>query len=225
MAVNIPGWSTDIAKVFGQANLAPGIIILYFSFALVFTLAARIMGYNPAQFAAGFTVLFILSLGVSVLGANKFSKDWQLETPLLALLLGLLLGNTLKLPPWLQSALRTEFYVKTGIILMGATLPFTVIMQAGPLAILQAGIVSVVTFIAIYLAATRLFGLDPRLGATLGAGGSVCGVSASIAIGGACRAEKEHVFRRCFNQRPAGLCAVECSICGVLAELEIKVRH
>jgi uncharacterized membrane protein YadS len=53
--------------------------------------------------------------------------------------------------------------------------------------------VAVVTFAAIYLAATRLFGLDKRFGATLGAGGSICGVSAAIAIGGACRAEKTHV--------------------------------
>ncbi|HEY6098425.1 MAG TPA: putative sulfate exporter family transporter, partial [Anaeromyxobacter sp.] len=56
-----------------------------------------------------------------------------------------------------------------------------------------ATIVAVTTFVAIHLAATRLFGLDPRFAATLGAGGSICGVSAAIAIGGACRAEKSHV--------------------------------
>ena len=105
----------------------------------------------------------------------------------------MVLGNAVKLPGWFQSALRTEFYVKVGIVLMGATLPFTIILQAGPLAIVQATIVAVTTFVTIYLAATRLFGLDSRFGATLGAGGSICGVSAAIAIGGACRAEKSHV--------------------------------
>ena len=58
---------------------------------------------------------------------------------------------------------------------------------------LQATIVSVITFGSIYWAAVHLFKLDPRFGACLGAGGSICGVSGSIAIGGACRAEKEHV--------------------------------
>jgi uncharacterized integral membrane protein (TIGR00698 family) len=130
---------------------------------------------------------------VTALGSNQTLKGWQLETPLLALGVGMLLGNVAKLPGWFQSALRTEFYVKIGIVLMGATLPFTIILQAGPLAIAQATIVAVTTFATIYLAATRLFGLDRRFGATLGAGGSICGVSASIAIGGACRAEKEHV--------------------------------
>ena len=67
------------------------------------------------------------------------------------------------------------------------------ILQAGPAAMGQALIVSVVTFGSIYLAATKLFGLDKRFAACLGAGGSICGVSGSIAIGGACRARQEHV--------------------------------
>ncbi|HWR42983.1 YeiH family protein [Sporomusa sp.] len=194
MAINIPGWSADFSKITGYliGNWV-GIAYLFGFFAIVFTGAGRILGHRSGNYFASFSVLFILSVIVSVLGSNKLLKDWQLETPLLALLVGMIISNTVRLPQWFQTGLRTEFYVKTGIVLMGATLPFTVIMQAGPLAILQATIVAVTTFAAIYFAATRLFGLDQRFGATLAAGGSICGVSASIAIGGACRAEKEHV--------------------------------
>ncbi|WP_425060355.1 hypothetical protein SCACP_10460 [Sporomusa carbonis] len=194
MAINIPGWSTDFGKIVGYlSNNLAGIAYLFGFFAVAFTGAGRILGYRSTNYLASFSVLFILSVIVTILGSNKFIKDWQLETPLLALLTGMIISNMVKLPQWFQSGLRTEFYVKTGIVLMGATLPFTVIMQAGPLAVMQATIVAVTTFTVIYFAATRLFGLDPRFGATLAAGGSICGVSASIAIGGACRAEKEHV--------------------------------
>src|SRR6266700_6861193 len=62
---------------------------------------------------------------------------------------------------------------------------------AGPIAIFQASIVSIVTFAVIYWVSVRV-GLDRRLGATLGAGGAVCGVSAAIAIAGAVGAKKEH---------------------------------
>jgi len=41
---------------------------------------------------------------------------------------------------------------------------------------MQATIVSVVTWLTIYLVATRVFKLDPQFGAVLGAGGAVCGV-------------------------------------------------
>jgi uncharacterized membrane protein YadS len=52
-------------------------------------------------------------------------------------------------------------------------------------------LVAVTTFLVIYFTGKRL-GLDRRLCAVLGAGGSVCGVSASIAIAGAVNAKKEH---------------------------------
>jgi uncharacterized integral membrane protein (TIGR00698 family) len=191
--LTIPTWSNaaKIAEAFHANPVAP--LALFGVFLAAFSAASAVIGWDVAKYAAGFGVLFVFSIVVTVLGSNAFLKTWQLETPLLALAAGMVLGNTVRLPDWFQSALRTEFYVKVGIVLMGATLPFTVILQAGPLAIAQATIVAVVTFVAIYLAATRLFGLDKRFGATLGAGGSICGVSAAIAIGGACRAEKSHV--------------------------------
>ncbi|WP_378953710.1 YeiH family protein [Pelosinus sp. sgz500959] len=194
MAVGIPGWSNDVSKVTeGLSKNISGLFILYGFFLVAFSIGARVMGYNVKHFIAGFTALYMISIIVSILGSNKFVKDWQLETPVLALLVGLLIGNAVTLPKWFQAGLKTEYYVKTGIVLMGATLPFTIIMQAGPLAILQATIVSVSTFGVIYFTATRLFGMDQRFAACLGAGGSICGVSAAIAIGGACRAKKEHV--------------------------------
>jgi len=57
---------------------------------------------------------------------------------------------------------------------------------------LQATIVSVVTFAVIYYA-SRALGLDRRLGACLGAGGAICGVSGAIAMAGAVKATKEQV--------------------------------
>ncbi len=195
MAVSISSW--DFAKTdklwSSLAKSTTGMIYLYVFFLAAFCVAAKTMKINIGNYAAGFTTLFVISLAITALGSNSFLKYWQLETPLLALLFGMIVSNTMTLPKWFQSALKTEFYVKTGIVLMGATLPFTIIMQAGPMAMAQATIVAAVTFFSIFFAATKLFGLDPRFGACLGAGGSICGVSGSIAIGGACRAEKEHV--------------------------------
>ncbi len=110
----------------------------------------------------------------------------------MALGLGLLVSNTLGAPRWLEPALRVEFYIKTGIVLLGASLPLTLIAWACPVAIIQAAIVSLVTFGVIYFSAKRL-GLDRRLAATLGTGGAVCGVSGAIAVGGAVGAKKEDV--------------------------------
>jgi len=76
-------------------------------------------------------------------------------------------------------------------VLLGAGFPFVLILWAGPVAIGQAAIVSLVTFGVIYFVAVKL-GLDRRLAATLGVGGAVCGVSGAIAVAGAVGAKKEH---------------------------------
>ena len=76
---------------------------------------------------------------------------------------------------------------------MGASLTFTIILQSGPTAFMQATVIAVTTFLVIYFVGSKVLGLDKRFASTLGAGGSICGVSASIAIGSSVNAKKEHV--------------------------------
>ena len=169
------------------------LLLLFVCLAVLFSIAVKVMGYSIGQFLRGFFVLFLLAILVQILGAWKAAQTLNLEAPVLALILGMLIGNFIRIPRWFDEALRTEFYVKIGIVMMGATLPFTIILQSGPVALLQATIIAVSTFLSIYFCASKLFGLDKRFAATLGAGGSICGVSASIAIGSSVNAEKNHV--------------------------------
>jgi uncharacterized membrane protein YadS len=168
-------------------------LVLFISFGAVFSLSMVTMGRSLRQFVPGFVILFVGSLAIFYLAGWSMMKKADLGAPLLALLIGLIIGNIKAMPEWFKTSLRTEYYIKTGIVLLGATLPLTLIYTAGPIAFFQATIVSVTTWSTIFLAATRLFKLDPRFGAVLGTGGAVCGVSGSIAIGGAVRAEKDHI--------------------------------
>src|SRR5664279_2122295 len=152
-----------------------------------------IMGHKLSRFITGFVLLFATSLAIFYGAGWKVMQDYNVEAPLLALILGLAISNTLVIPEWLKTSLRTEYYIKTGIVLLGATLPLTLIVSAGPMAFLQATIVSVTTWLTIYWAATRIFKLEPQFAAVLGAGGAVCGVSASIAVGGAVKAKKDQI--------------------------------
>jgi uncharacterized membrane protein YadS len=171
----------------GTRYLVQGAILL-----VVLTGAARMMGLRPGGFAAGFAVVYLLSLAILTLSAWRNTRQIYLETPVVALLLGLILANTMRLPDWLQSGMRAEFYIKLGVVLLGATLPLPVIMLAGPIAILQASIAAIVTFLVIYNVG-RFLNLDRRLAAMLAGGGSICGLSAVIAIGGAVRAKRQDI--------------------------------
>ena len=168
-------------------------LVVFLGFGIVFSISMKVMGHSLKEYIPGYIIIFLGSLAIFYLASWKVMKEAHLGAPLLALVIGLIIGNIKKMPVWFQTSMRTEYYIKTGIVLLGATLPFTLIITAGPIAFLQATIVSVSTWLTIYLAATKIFKLEPRFGAVLGAGGAVCGVSASIAVGGAVRAKKDHI--------------------------------
>jgi len=183
-------WTTIGEAASYLLNNATRYLALLVLWSVVFGIGAKALGWRVGNFLAAFAILFAVTLLIYTLGTWDQASRYNLEPPLVALVLGLLVANLVQLPQWFQAGLRVEFYIKTGIVLLGAGLPFALILWAGPVAMAQAAIVSLVTFSVIYFLAVRL-GLDRRFAAVLGAGGAVCGVSASIAISGAVGAKKE----------------------------------
>jgi len=192
-AVTPGSWTTLGGLTADWGRHAGGFAVVFVLFGVFFTLSMALMGHKVSEFVPGYTLLFVGSLVLMYLAGWEVMKRYDLGAPLLALVAGLVIGNVWRVPDWFKTALRTEYYIKTGIVLLGATLPLTLIFTAGPVAFLQATIVSVSTWLTIYLAATRLFKLEPQFAAVLGAGGAVCGVSASIAVGGAVKAKKDQI--------------------------------
>ncbi len=158
---------------------------------VIFMISVRVMGYKLSEFIPSFIFVYIFSIIIFMIGAWDQAHHYNLEPPLVALVLGMIISNFFGLPRWMDTGFRVEYYIKIGIVLLGATLPFTLIVWAGPVAIVQASIVSISTFLVIFFVGKKL-GLDRRLCAVLGAGGAVCGVSGAIAIAGAVGAKKEH---------------------------------
>ncbi|WP_458069548.1 YeiH family protein [Rhodanobacter sp. BL-MT-08] len=168
----------------------PNYAALFAVFAVLFGIAFTVLKQRLAHFLPAFLILFMVSLLIFETAAWTQASHYNLEAPLVALLLGLVLSNLVRLPAWFVSGLRVEFFIKVGIVLLGATLPFTLLVWAGPVAVGQATVVSLLTFFVIFFTG-RALGLDRRFAAVLGVGGAVCGVSAAIAIAGAVRAKRE----------------------------------
>ena len=165
-------------------------LALFVLWSVLFSLGAASLGWRVSRFLGTFVFVFLGALVLYFLGQWDQASRYSLEPPLVGLVVGLLISNTVGLPQAAAAGLRVELFIKTGIVLLGTSLPLTLIAWAGPVALLQASIVSLVTFAVIYFTAKRL-GLDRRLAAVLGSGGAVCGVSAAIAISGAVGAKKE----------------------------------
>src|SRR5581483_10408664 len=190
IAVKPASWDSFATLKDHFAAQWPWYVAQFALWAAAFGVSTAAMGFKPAEFLPAFAFVYLLSLIIFSIGQWKEAGIYSLEPPLVALVVGLLIANVVRLPSWMDAGFRVEYYIKTGIVLLGATLPFTLIVWAGPLALLQATIVSVVTF-AVILYASRALGLDRRLAACLGAGGAICGVSGTIAMAGAVKATKE----------------------------------
>lgn len=124
---------------------------------------------------------------------NRISKS--VEYPIYAIAIGLL-GNvvltTTGLRDRLAPAFRTEFFIKTGLVLLGLSIDLSLLVDAAGPSIVQALLlISSVFLISWWLGG--LFGLDEKLRALLATAVSVCGVSAAIAAAGAVRARREQL--------------------------------
>ncbi|MGO9173180.1 MAG: YeiH family protein [Rhodomicrobium sp.] len=196
LAINPGGikWkSMDDLTAHFTAN-ASWYLLQFAAWLVIFGTSCRIMGIRLIQFIPGFVILYVLSLAMFTISGWADAAKYNLEAPLVALVFGLAVANLIPLPGWLDSALRVEYFIKLGIVLLGATFPITLVATAGPVALGQAMLISVLTCLTIFFAGTRLFGLDKRLCAVMGVGGSVCGVSASMAIAASVGAKKEDLY-------------------------------
>lgn len=173
----IPGlYSTRLIElaVLGWALSAVGMVMLQ---------------QRVAAFSMGYPVVFVLGLAAHTLAGNATANAWGIEFVIFALAVGLLVSNTVGTPDWLMAAVRTEFYIKTGIILMGATILFSEILQAGMLGILQSVLVVVVVWYFSFWLAKKMR-LDDEFAAMLSTAVSICGVSAAIAACGAIQGDR-----------------------------------
>ena len=196
LAINPGGlrWSS-----FGQLadHFAKNAHLYFYQFVfwlILFGATTAAMGVKLKEFIPGFIFLYVASIVMFAIAGWANAAQFNLEAPLVALILGLLIANVFRLPAWMDSAFRVEYFIKTGIVLLGATFPIMLVLTAGPVAIVQATIISLVTCLVIYFVGTRVFGLDKRLAAVMGVGGAVCGVSASMAIAASVNAKKDHLY-------------------------------
>jgi uncharacterized integral membrane protein (TIGR00698 family) len=168
-------------------------LAVYLVLAVITGIGVKLMGGRLGHYLASFTILFVGGFLILVLGSQQTLKTYGLEYPFWALVIGLVIGNLFKLPEWFKAgAARTEFFIKTGIVLLGASLPFTIIVQGGVWGFLEAVIIVAAGFTVAFLI-SKAFGFDGRFAAVLGAGSSVCGVSAAIAVGASVKADEKKV--------------------------------
>ena len=175
-------------------NYIPGYIVLGIAMMLFWGLAGRFMGRNMGQFMRAFPVVFLLTILAYLLGNQVDIRGWGFSYVLWAIFIGMFIANTVGTPKWLMPAVQTEFYIKTGLVLLGASILFGKIVLIGIPGVFVAWVVTPVVLVVTYWFGQAIVRVPSKeLNITVSSDMSVCGVSAAIAAAAACRAKKEEL--------------------------------
>ena len=157
---------------------------------LLFTAGVKLQGGKIKEYLPAFAALFAISLIVRLVSA-EYTLNRYLEWAFWALIIGLTISNTVGVPKWLRPAIRTEFYIKTGLVIMGFSVLFSNIAKFGLYGLGIAWIVTPIVILFMWWFGTKVLKIDNKpLVITVASATSVCGTSAAIATGAAAGAKK-----------------------------------
>ncbi len=173
-------------------TLLPDILALFVGLSFLFGFALLFMGQSALRFLKGFVAVFLLAI-LAYLFANQATiKAWGISYAFWALLIGLLISNTISTPGWIRPAVKTELFIKTGLVLLGAEVLFNKILALGPPGLFVAWLVTPIVIVFMFWFGTRVMKMGNKsLVIVIAAATSVCGVSAAIAAAAASKAKKE----------------------------------
>ncbi len=219
--VDLLGWGVNTnvwlrpSQVLTPASTAyagcPGLLSLLATYLFLLgatTLGAAALRVKIGQFVCGFSIIFWISYACWILGSYAYIAatpdkraamgiSWSLNLTaeagfVVALIAGLLVSNFLpRFAESIQAAIRPEWYIKTGIVILGGLLGVSAAQQlALAKTMMFSGLCAMIVaylifWAAVYFVARKFFGFNREWAAPLASGISICGVSAAIATGAA----------------------------------------
>ncbi len=198
----IDNWRTSVEKsqsLKKKLGLKAGnklgyLLILFAFFALLLGGAKAIAGIPFAKFLPGFALVFGMGVLAYFIAGQADLKAVGLGYAIWAIIFGLLISNTVGVPEWVKPALATEYYIKIGLVLLGAEILLSKVLAIGLPGIFVAWVVTPIVLVSTYWFGQKVLKIKSKsLNMVISADMSVCGVSAAVATAAASNASKEEL--------------------------------
>ena len=166
---------------------------IFFAIALVMLFVGnKLLGRPLRGLLASFIVIFIIALAAQWVANLEAVKFYGFEAVFFSVLFGLIIRNAFRVPEWLKPAIQGEFFIKIGVICLGATVLFSDVMKSGFAGLIQANLVVLIVWFFAYFLARKLK-VERASAMTLASGVSICGVSACITAAGVAGTDKRQL--------------------------------
>jgi uncharacterized integral membrane protein (TIGR00698 family) len=164
----------------------------------------------------GIAVSTLLALAASWM-AGGLGEPLSRNPVLVAMMLGLLLGNALQCPEVLRPGLdyTKRILLRLAVVLVGFRVTTALLADLGPLPWLIAGTELLVVLLALRGLARRCFGLDAGLALLIAAGSAICGAAAILSVAAVLR----------LKEQQAGIAIALITLSGTVALLLYPVAY
>ncbi|NCE71643.1 YeiH family protein [Odoribacter sp. Z80] len=179
MSVIIPSHLPQIPKQLTTWTDFSNAIQLFVIVLIIFYLGWIMLGRPLKGLILSLLAIFGISLIAQITAAIPQVSYYGFESVFFSVILGLIIRNVFYIPNWMKPAIQSEFFIKIGVVCLGATILFSDVMKSGAMGLIQAVlVVSIVWFFAYFI--SRRMKVDQRSAMILSSGVSICGVSACI---------------------------------------------
>lgn len=181
-------------KVKKPFNRIYSLVGLGLALGVLVTIGAIFMGYNPVQFFLGFLGVYVICVLAQIMGKQDVMKGWGMNAEIWSIVIGMIIANTVGSPKWLKYSAQVEYFIKTGLVLLGADVLIYKLMAIGIPGIFVAWVVTPIVLVCTYIFGQKILKIpSPTLNIVISADMSVCGTSAAIATAAAAQAKKEEL--------------------------------
>jgi uncharacterized integral membrane protein (TIGR00698 family) len=150
-----------------------------------------------ASWWGGLILVGALAAGATTLAGTAIMQAWGISALTLAILLGVIAGNTFFPQIVRHVDVGVDFsknrLLRAGIVLYGFRVTFQQVAEVGLAGILIDGLIVAATFMLALQLGTRIFGIDRQTATLIGAGSAICGAAAVMGTAPVIRAPAHKV--------------------------------
>lgn len=190
LLILMPGIFPKLPSSFDSLGAWSSLGMLFVISMLISAVGVRFLGDGLVRFIPSFVAVFGISLLSQFISGLPTFKTLGFEAVFFSVLFGIIIRNTVGLPGWLKPAVRSEYYIKIGLVLLGTSVIFGEILKAGALGLVQGILVVFTVWYFTFWLAGKL-GVDKEMSVMLSSAVSICGVSAAIATCGAIKGDSK----------------------------------
>lgn len=180
--------SADLTELGAWLDIAVFFVI---AFVLLYV-GNRLLDRPVKGIVRSFIVVFAVAILAQWIAKIDAVKYYGFEAVFFSVIFGLIIRNAFHIPEWLKPAIQGEFFIKIGVVCLGATVLFSDVMKSGAAGLIQAVMVVAIVWFFGYLLARKLK-VERATAMTLASGCSICGVSACITAAGVAGTEKKYL--------------------------------